>query len=125
MVAKFLKCGKCDCIVVKVKDDGCPVVCCGEEMQELVSGASGASAAKHVPVITVDGNLVHVAIGAEEHVMTDAHYIEFIALETKQGHQLKELRPGDKAEADFALVPGDEVVAAYEYCNLHGLWKSE
>ncbi len=24
-----------------------------------------------------------------------------------------------------ALAPGEEVVAAYEYCNLHGLWKAE
>jgi len=23
------------------------------------------------------------------------------------------------------LADGDEFIAAYEYCNLHGLWKSE
>ena len=27
--------------------------------------------------------------------------------------------------AVFALAPGDEVIAAYEYCNLHGLWRAE
>jgi superoxide reductase len=35
------------------------------------------------------------------------------------------LCPGDKPIAEFALVEGDEVVAAYEFCNLHGLWKKE
>ncbi|HNZ83333.1 MAG TPA: desulfoferrodoxin family protein, partial [Sedimentibacter sp.] len=35
------------------------------------------------------------------------------------------LSPGEKPAAVFALVEGDEVVAAYEYCNLHGLWKKE
>jgi len=25
----------------------------------------------------------------------------------------------------FALADGDKVVATYEYCNLHGLWKKE
>ena len=59
------------------------------------------------------------------HPMLDAHYIEWIILETKQGRQRKALKPGDEPKAVFALVPGDEVVAAYEYCNLHGLWKAE
>ena len=26
-------------------------------------------------------------------------------------------------EAKFVLAEGEEVVAAYEYCNLHGFWK--
>ena len=26
--------------------------------------------------------------------------------------------------AVFALTEGDEVITAYEYCNLHGLWKA-
>ncbi|MBQ8038635.1 MAG: desulfoferrodoxin, partial [Lachnospiraceae bacterium] len=25
--------------------------------------------------------------------------------------------------AEFKLADGEEFVAAYEYCNLHGLWK--
>ena len=32
---------------------------------------------------------------------------------------------GDTPKATFTLADGDEFVAAYEYCNLHGLWKSE
>ena len=35
------------------------------------------------------------------------------------------LKPGDKPEAVFALANGETVVAAYEYCNLHGLWKAD
>jgi superoxide reductase len=49
----------------------------------------------------------------------------WIALETKQGAQRKELLPGKEPYAAFALAQDDEVVAAYEYCNLHGLWKKE
>ncbi len=30
----------------------------------------------------------------------------------------------DAPKAEFLLADGDEFVAAYEYCNLHGLWKS-
>lgn len=56
--------------------------------------------------------------------MLENHYIQWIALETKKGFQRLELQPGTEPKATFALVPGDEVVAAYEYCNLHGLWKA-
>ena len=55
--------------------------------------------------------------------MTEAHYIKFIAIQTKQGTQLKSLTPTDEPKAEFALADGDEFVEAYAYCNLHGLWK--
>ena len=79
---------------------------------------------KHVPVIEQNGTRVTVTVGSVEHPMLDAHYIEWILLETKEGRQRKTLKPGDKPVASFALTEGDAVVAAYEYCNLHGLWKS-
>ncbi len=50
--------------------------------------------------------------------------IEWIALETKNGNQRKVLKPGDAPVADFALLPGDEVISCLAYCNLHGLWKA-
>ena len=81
--------------------------------------------AEFIPVITVDGNKVTVAVGEVEHAMMDAHYIQWITLETEQGRQRKILNPGEKPVAEFALVEGDKAVAAYEYCNLHGLWKAE
>ena len=33
-------------------------------------------------------------------------------------------KPGERPRGEFLLGEGGEVVAAYEYCNLHGLWKS-
>ena len=97
----------------------------GSEMVELKSNSTDAAGEKHVPVITVDGNKVHVVVGSVLHPMTEEHSIQFIALETKQGVQRKALVPTEQPIADFVLAEGDEVVAAYEYCNLHGLWKVE
>ena len=97
----------------------------GGEMVELKANSTDAAGEKHVPVITVDGNKVHVVVGSVLHPMTEEHSIQFIALETKQGVQRKALLPTDQPVADFVLAEGDEVVAAYEYCNLHGLWKVE
>ena len=124
MKQKFFVCKHCGNIVAMIRDKGVPIYCCGEEMQELIPDTTDASGEKHIPVYEVEGNTVHVTVGSVEHPMLDAHYIEWILLETKQGRQRKTLRPGDKPVATFALVEGDDVVAAYEYCNLHGLWKS-
>ena len=69
--------------------------------------------------------MVYVTVGSVEHPMTDAHLIEWIALQTNAGNQRKVLRPGDKPQACFALCEGEVVEAVYAYCNLHSLWKSE
>ena len=55
--------------------------------------------------------------------MLEDHHIEWIALETSSGNQRKVLDKCGKPEAEFALLPGENVWAVYEYCNLHGLWK--
>ena len=57
--------------------------------------------------------------------MLPEHVIGWIVLETKQRNQRKLLSPREKPVAKFMLTEGDEVIAAYEYCNLHGLWKAE
>ena len=107
-----------------VEDKGVPGVCCGQRMTELVAGTSDGAREKHVPVYEVNGNTVHVKVGEVAHPMIPEHYIEWIALQTKNGVQRKELKPGEKPEANFALCDGDEVAAVYAYCNLHGLWKA-
>ena len=78
---------------------------------------------KHVPMIEQDGDTVTVKVGSVEHPSLPAHYIEWILLETEQGFQIHYLKPGMKPEAVFKV--NEAVVAAYEYCNLHGLWKAE
>lgn len=92
---------------------------------ELIPNTTDAAGEKHVPVITVDGERVIVKVGSVEHPSLDAHYIEFIVLVTEGGFQMKWLKPGMKPEASFVLMDGEKAVAAYEYCNLHGLWKAD
>lgn len=121
---KFYICETCGNIITHVQASGVPVFCCGKKMTELVPGTTDASTEKHVPVYSVDGSLVTVKVGSVEHPMLDVHSIQWIAVESKQGVQIKYLQPGQAPEAVFALTEGDEVVAVYEYCNLHGLWKA-
>lgn len=122
---QFYVCKHCGNIVTHLKKSGVPVMCCGEAMSELVPGTTDGALEKHVPVIEIAGKTVTVKVGSVEHPMMPEHYIQWIALETKEGVQIKYLEPGQKPEAVFALADSDEAVAAYEYCNLHGLWKKE
>ena len=122
---KFYICKGCGKIVGMIRESKCPTKCCGEPMEELIPGTSDGAAEKHVPVIEQNGQLVTVTVGSVAHPMLEEHYIMWVALETKEGAQRKPLKPGDAPVVQFSLTPGDEVVAAYEYCNLHGLCKAE
>jgi superoxide reductase len=123
MELKFYRFSICGQIVAVVKETGSPLICCGEEMQEIKAGLSDGAREKHVPVFEKNGNIVNVTVGSVEHPMLPEHYIEWIVLQTTSGNQRKALKPGDAPKASFAVLDGDEVVAVYAYCNLHSLWK--
>ena len=125
MEMKFYRCAHCGQLVAIVKKTGVPVICCGEPMKELIPGTTDAAAEKHVPSFEVKGDVVEVTVGSVEHPMLEEHYIEWIAVQTKQGNQRKSLEPGEPPKACFRICDGDEVEAVYAYCNLHSLWKAE
>ena len=123
MATKFYKCPHCGNVIMKVVDSKVPVVCCGQKMEELFPGTVDASLEKHVPFVTwLDENTIKVEVGSVHHPMLPEHHIAFIYVETKNGGIRVDLT--DKPEAIIYL--GDEKpVAVYEYCNLHGLWKTQ
>ncbi len=123
MELKVYKCRHCGNIIEKINDKGVPVSCCGEPMQELRAGVTDAAVEKHVPVYTVDGDVIHVAVGQVAHPMTEEHFIEWIVVTTKEGVYRKQLTPDSEPVADFKLCDGEKVESIYAYCNLHGLWK--
>lgn len=121
---KFYICNICGNLITKIEDSGVEVVCCGEPMTLLVANTVDASKEKHVPVVTVKDNIVTAEVGAVPHPMTDVHYIQWIYILTDKGGQLKYLQPEQAPKAEFALKD-DKLIAVYEYCNIHGLWKTE
>ncbi len=122
---RVFRCDHCKNIITFLEDKGVPVMCCGQKMTELVANTVDAAKEKHVPQVTKNGNVLTVCVGEVEHPMLEEHHISFVALETSQGVQIKTTYPGEKPVATFALAEGETFVAAYEYCNLHGLWKTE
>ncbi len=121
---RFFKCDLCGNIISVLKDGGGPLSCCGQGMTELIPGTSDGAQEKHVPVASVEGDVVTVKVGSAEHPMTDAHYIEWICIETDKGCQLRQLTPADAPKAVFKLSEGESLKATYAYCNLHGLWEA-
>ncbi|MFC2343541.1 MAG: desulfoferrodoxin family protein [Negativicutes bacterium] len=122
---KFYVCREEGTIIGVIQAGQATIECGGKPMQEMKPNTTDAAQEKHVPVIRVDGQTVTVTVGSTPHPMTVEHLIEWIYLETKQGGQRKSLRAGDAPQVVFALTADDAPVAAYAYCNLHGLWKAE
>jgi superoxide reductase len=126
MKTLFYRCKGCGNFVLFVDEKtGCTPKCCGEPMEELVANTADAAVEKHVPQVADDGNIVKVQVGSTIHPMLDAHYIQFICLETDKGIQIKYLKPGEEPKAEFAPAGWEKAIAVYEFCNLHGLWKKD
>lgn len=109
-------------LILKGTDE---IICNGAPMKQLVANTTDAAQEKHVPVVEVEGKKIIIKVGSVAHPMTDAHLIQWIYLQTKKGGQYRHLTSADKPEATFIVADDDEPIAAYEYCNLHGLWTSK
>ena len=121
---KFYICEHCGNLIGMINDAGVPMMCCGQKMTKLEAGVVEASHEKHIPVVSVDGDIVKVKIGSVEHPMVEEHSILWVYLETENGGQHKYLKPGQEPNVTFSLG-NEKAVAVYAYCNLHGLWKTE
>ena len=113
---KVYQCDKCKKTLIsatELKLDG---------WTELVAGSTDAAQEKHVPVVTKKCKQVKVDVGSVAHPMTSEHLIEWVAIETEQGYQVKYLTADSAPVCNFLLADGDKLVRVYAYCNLHGLW---
>lgn len=124
MKARFFKCNVCGQIMTVVKDTNLTVRCCMRDMEELIPNKVDGAEEKHVPVVTQKENTVCVQVGAEKHPMIPEHKIEWIAIATNHGMQLKYLTEKCEPSAEFHLREGEIVEEVYAYCNIHGLWMS-
>ena len=115
-------CEICGNIVEMLHPGDGELVCCGQNMVLQVENTVDAAKEKHVPVIEKIKGGILVKVGSVEHPMTDAHYVEWIEILTDKKVYRKNLKPGDKPQAEFML--DEEVLYAREYCNIHRLWRS-
>lgn len=118
---KFFKCNE-DSVVI-------PITKCFTnetslaDAKEITPNSVEAAAEKHKPVVSQSGDTVTVNVGSVAHPMTEEHSITTVVLETQNGGQYKFLPHDSQPVVHFNLAQGDKALAAYAYCNLHGLWK--
>ena len=70
-------------------------------------------------MIQADGSQVTVTVGSAGAPDGPQHFIEWIALETKEGVQIKHLTPGSNS-----VGSGRQRGFRLRLRNLHGLWKA-
>jgi superoxide reductase len=117
------KCNVCGNIVEVLHAGGGELVCCNEPMVLLKENTVDAAIEKHVPVIEKTETGVKVTVGSVPHPMEEEHYIGWIEIIADGRSCRKFLKPGDEPVAEFDVKAED--ITAREYCNLHGLWKSD
>lgn len=118
------KCSICGNVVEIVHTGAPALVCCNKLMAKLDAKTKDSGNEKHVPVIEPTDTGIRVKVGSIEHPMEEKHSVRFIEVITNDQVLRAELTPGEKPEADFN-VNLQNVIEVREYCNLHGLWKSE
>lgn len=121
---RFFECRHCGNIITYQREVRLAASCCGRVMLEMEPNTEDASMEKHKPILDYKGLNVLVRVGEIMHPMENAHHIQWVILETSKGYYKRHLMPGGDPVARFTLQDDEEVRSAYEYCNLHGLWKS-
>ncbi len=121
-MSRFLQCPDCHGVALVIygeEDAGCGTY------DKLHANTSDAALEKHLPVVRVEKGKVMAKIGDHDHPMEEDHFITWVYLETTCGGMLRVLKPKDRPEVEFRLSDGERPLAVYEYCNRHGLWKTE
>jgi len=122
MEFRVYRCSHCGNLAFKLVDSGVPMFCCGQEMDELAPNTTDGAFEKHVPAVSKEGDKITVKVGSVPHPMVPEHYIQVIAAVADDTMTIRFPKPGEAAELTCVL-PG--FTDAYEFCNLHGFWKSK
>ncbi len=113
-----------------INDTGRNIGCCGKNMTEVVPSAAelrDEKGEKHTPIIENNRGTVRITVGpaGNRHPQTSEHSIGWVCLVTNQGSHRKTLSPDGEDFAEFILSKGERPIAAFAYCNLHGIYVSE
>ncbi len=122
--SQIWKCEICGNIIEVLHQGADSLVCCGQPMKLQKEKTKDEGKEKHVPVIEDLGDGKYkIKIGSIPHPMEEKHFIEWVEVICELGNFKYFLKPKDKPEVIFYLgkIKNFEV---REYCNIHGLWKS-
>lgn len=122
---KFYKCDHCGNLFLAHQDGQAIPLCCAAPMRMLTPNQDdGMLIPSHWPriIVNTDENTVHVKVGMIQHPMDANHYIRWLLCIQNNHTLLRYFKPGGKPEMIFPLHEPDATLAAYSYCEPHGLW---
>lgn len=119
---QIYKCEVCGNMVEMIHEGIGQLVCCGQPMKYYEENRVEASQEKHLPVVEKIEGGFKVKVGSIPHPMEEKHFIEWVEVIADGKAYRQFLKPGNAPEAVFMIDASE--VAAREYCNLHGVWKS-
>ena len=120
---EIYKCEICGNIVEVLHGGVGKLVCCNKPMRRFAENTVDAAVEKHVPVIEKTDAGIKVDVGSAPHPMAKEHYIEWVQILANGKAYRIFLEPETDPGGTFDIPQGE--VVAREYCNVHGLWKSE
>jgi superoxide reductase len=82
---------------------------------------------KHIPIVSIDGGVVQVTVGEIEHVMQDAHFIQYIDFYVNKTFVSRTWLAAESTKPYAAIKVAAEsgTVQVVENCNVHGNWLTE
>ena len=122
MELELKKCIKCNALIRVLKNcecDNCDIMCCNEQMKNIIPNSTEASFEKHLPNYEIKGDKIRITVN---HVMENNHYIEWILYLNDDEEHIKFFKPGETATIEFTT---NKKGTLYSYCNTHGLWKTD
>ena len=120
----FHYCNVCGQVVVLPKHDDKGISCCETPMTLLEPNTTLlADPNEHHIELRQIGYFITVSV--PNHPVMDVHHIEFIAIETNQGFQLKTIENNQELIARFILAKDEVIEKVYAFCNIHLLLFSE
>lgn len=124
MEKKFYHCNVCNNLAFMILSSGINPECCGSEMTLLKANTSDGDGEKHLPVVepVCDGK-IKIKVGTQPHPMSKEHSIHIICLETSTEFIIRYLE--DTQAPEVCICYTGKPKAVYEYCNIHGLWRTD
>lgn len=115
---RFYRCKGCGSVSVVYGEGREYIPCgCGDVQKRLEpfdeKDTDGAHSLSYVVFGGMEHNAIRIQVGEGTHPMTEKHRIEWIALFTYEGLQMKFLKGNREPSATFALADKD----AYSFCN--------
>ena len=120
---EIYRCEVCGNIIEVINEAKGELVCCGKPMKLLEEKTADSSTEKHAPFVKKEGDIYIIKIGENtNHPMEKSQKIQWIEIITQEGVMRRYLDAGDEPQAEFKILEEENIIAAREYCNIHGLW---